>query len=101
MLPRRGLGKGLSALIPGAEPATSATLEIPLAELEGNPLQPRRHFDQAAMQELAATIRAHGVLTPVVVRRAPRGYQVVAGERRVPAARLAGVPRSPPVILGA
>src|SRR5574341_2278925 len=101
MVQKRGLGRGLSALIPGAEGAGASALEIPLAELESNPLQPRRHFGQASMQELAATIRAHGVLTPVVVRRAPRGYQVVAGERRVPAARLAGVPRSPPVILGA
>jgi ParB family chromosome partitioning protein len=98
MVPKRGLGKGLSALIPGAEAVASATLEIPLAELESNPLQPRQHFDQAAMQELAATIRAHGVLTPVVVRRAPRGYQVVAGERRVRAARLAGLTRIPAVV---
>jgi ParB family chromosome partitioning protein len=74
------------------------TLEIPLAELESNPLQPRRHFDQAALEELAATIRAHGVLTPVVVRRSPHGYQVVAGERRVRAARLAGLTRVPAIV---
>src|SRR3972149_2081883 len=98
MVQKRGLGKGLSALIPRAAEAARSTLEIPLAELERNPLQPRQHFDQAAMQELAATIRAHGVLTPVVVRRAPRGYQVVAGERRVRAARLAGLTRIPAVI---
>jgi len=98
MVQKRGLGRGLSALIPGAEATASTTLEIPLAELESNPLQPRQHFDQAALQELAATIQAHGVLTPVVVRRAPRGYQVVAGERRVRAARLAGLTRVPAVI---
>src|SRR3972149_2148782 len=96
MVQKRGLGKGLSALIPGAEEAASATLEIPLAELDRNPPQPRQHFDQAAMQELAATIRAHGVLTPVVVRRAPRGYQVVAGERRGGGGAGAGAPRTPP-----
>ncbi|MEK7220013.1 MAG: ParB/RepB/Spo0J family partition protein, partial [candidate division NC10 bacterium] len=98
MVQKRGLGRGLSALIPGAEGSGATSLEIPLAELESNPLQPRRHFEQAALEELAATIRAHGVLTPVVVRRAPHGYQVVAGERRVRAARLAGLTRIPAVI---
>lgn len=98
MAQKRGLGRGLSALIPGAEGSGAAGLEIPLAELESNPLQPRRHFEQAALEELAATIRAHGVLTPVVVRRAPHGYQIVAGERRVRAARLAGLTRIPAVI---
>ncbi|HSB68367.1 MAG TPA: ParB/RepB/Spo0J family partition protein [Candidatus Methylomirabilis sp.] len=73
-------------------------MEIPLAELEANPFQPRRQFDQAALEELAATIRAHGVLTPVVVRRGPGGYQVVAGERRIRAARLAGLTRIPAVV---
>ena len=98
MVQKRGLGRGLSALIPGAEGAGASSLEIPLVELESNPLQPRRHFEQAALEELAATIRAHGVLTPVVVRRVPHGYQVVAGERRVRAARLAGLTRIPAVI---
>lgn len=98
MAQKRGLGKGLSALIPGAEAAGAAALEIPLAELESNPQQPRRHFEPTALEELAATIRAHGVLTPVVVRRAARGYQLVAGERRVRAARLAGLTRIPAVV---
>lgn len=98
MVQRRGLGRGLGALIPGGEGAGATPLEIPLAELESNPLQPRHQFDQSALEELAATIRVHGVLTPVVVRRSPRGYQVVAGERRVRAARLAGLTRVPAVI---
>jgi ParB family transcriptional regulator, chromosome partitioning protein len=98
MAQRRGLGRGLGALFPGAEGPGATSLEIPLAELEANPFQPRRHFDQAGLEELAATIRAHGVLTPVVVRRGPGGYQVVAGERRVRAARLAGLTRIPAVI---
>lgn len=85
-------------MFPAAETEAAAALEIPLAELEGNPLQPRRRFDQEALEELAATIRTHGVLTPVVIRRSPRGYQVVAGERRVRAARLAGLTRIPAVI---
>lgn len=98
MAQRRGLGRGLGALIPGAEAPGSSSMEIPLAELEANPFQPRRQFDQAALEELAATIRAHGVLTPVVVRRGPGGYQVVAGERRIRAARLAGLTRIPAVV---
>lgn len=98
MVQRRGLGRGLGALIPGAEGPGVTTLEIPLAELEANPFQPRRHFDQAALEELATTIRSHGVLTPVVVRRGPTGYQVVAGERRIRAAKLAGLTRIPAVV---
>lgn len=98
MAQRRGLGKGLGALIPGADAPGAVSLEIPLAELEANPLQPRRHFEQAALEELATTIREHGVLTPVVVRRAPGGYQIIAGERRIRAARMAGLTRIPAVL---
>jgi ParB family chromosome partitioning protein len=98
MVQKRALGRGLSALIPGAEGAGASALEIPLAELESNPLQPRRRFEPAALEELAATIRTHGVLTPVVVRRAAHGYQIVAGERRVRAARLAGLTRIPAIV---
>lgn len=98
MVQRRGLGKGLGALIPGADAPGAVTLEIPLADLEANPLQPRRHFEQAALEELATTIREHGVLTPVVVRRGPGGYQIIAGERRIRAARMAGLTRIPAVL---
>jgi ParB family chromosome partitioning protein len=98
MVQKRGLGRGLAALIPGADGAGATSLEIPLAELESNPLQPRRHFDQAALEELASTIKAHGVLTPVVVRRSAGGYQIVAGERRIRAARLAGLTRVPAIV---
>jgi ParB family chromosome partitioning protein len=98
MVPKRGLGKGLAALIPAVQAAEPASLEIPLDELTANPFQPRKRFADAALEELAATIRAHGVLTPVVVRRVPGGYQIVAGERRVRAARLAGLTRIPAVI---
>jgi ParB family chromosome partitioning protein len=98
MVQRRGLGKGLGALIPGADAPGAVSLEIPLADLEANPLQPRRHFGQAALEELATTIREHGVLTPVVVRRGPGGYQIIAGERRIRAARMAGLTRIPAVL---
>ena len=98
MVQKRGLGRGLGALIPGAEPTQTTVQEISLAELEMNPFQPRRHFNQAALEELAATIREHGVLTPVVVRRGLNGLQVIAGERRIRAARLAGLTRIPAVV---
>jgi len=98
MAQKRGLGKGLGALIPPADEPEPVGHEIPLDEIQTNPLQPRRTFRDAPLQELAATIRAHGVLTPIVVRRAAGGYQIVAGERRVRAARLAGLAHIPAVI---
>ncbi len=98
MVQKRGLGRGLGALIPGAETPAAVSLEIPLVELEANPLQPRRHFDGAALEELATTIREHGVLTPVVVRRGVGGYQIIAGERRIRAARMAGLTRIPAIV---
>lgn len=98
MAQKRGLGRGLSALIPGAEPAQTTVQELPLAELEVNPHQPRKHFDLAALEDLASTIREHGILTPVVVRRVPAGFQVIAGERRIRAARLAGLTHVPTII---
>ena len=100
MVQKRGLGRGLGALIPGAEPAQPSTTvqELPLVDLEINPFQPRKHFDTEALEELAATIREHGVLTPVVVRRVPSGFQIIAGERRIRAARLAGLTHIPTII---
>jgi ParB family transcriptional regulator, chromosome partitioning protein len=100
MVQKRGLGRGLGALIPGAEPAQPGTTvqELPLADLEINPFQPRKHFDTEALEDLAATIREHGVLTPVVVRRVPGGFQIIAGERRIRAARLAGLTHIPTII---
>jgi ParB family chromosome partitioning protein len=71
---------------------------LPLVDLEINPFQPRKHFDTEALEELAATIREHGVLTPVVVRRVSRGFQIIAGERRIRAARLAGLTHIPTII---
>ena len=97
MVQKRGLGRGLGAIIPGAEARDDGVRELRITEIETNPFQPRKHFDEAALGELAATIGQHGVLTPIVVRRGPRGYQVIAGERRVRAARLAGLLTVPAV----
>ena len=68
---------------------------ISLAQLSPNPQQPRRSFDEAALRELADSIRAYGILQPLTVRRTPIGYQLVAGERRMRAARMAGLREVP------
>ncbi len=94
---RSALGKGIAALIP--ELPTSAAAEIPVGEISANPLQPRRQFAQASLDELASSLKQHGVLQPVVVSRAPGGgYHLIAGERRWRAARLAGLERIPAVV---
>jgi ParB family chromosome partitioning protein len=88
----------LEALIPSAGPGQPTVRDLPIAELENNPFQPRKHFDEAALEELASTIREHGILTPVVARRVADGFQIIAGERRIRAARLAGLTRVPTII---
>lgn len=98
MVQKHGLGKGLGALIPGADLTRPSVQEIPLADLELNPFQPRKHFNEAALEELASTIREHGILTPVVVRRVGDGFQIIAGERRIRAARLAGLTHVPTIV---
>ncbi len=98
MAQKHGLGKGLGALIPGADLPRTSVQELPLADLELNPFQPRKHFNQTALEELASTIRDHGILTPVVVRRVGDAFQIIAGERRIRAARLAGLTHVPAVI---
>lgn len=92
---RKALGKGLDALIPPPEGQISA-LEIPIASLRPNPLQPRAELDEAALEELASSIKENGILQPILVRPvASDAYQVVAGQRRVEAARLAGLTAIP------
>jgi ParB family chromosome partitioning protein len=94
---RGGLGRGLSALIPGAE--EGGLLEIPVGAIVPNPRQPREAFRDEPLAGLAASIREVGVLQPVVVRRLDDGgYELVAGERRLRAARAAGLATIPAVI---
>ncbi len=96
---RRGLGKGLSALISDVESRGEGATEIPVALIVPNPDQPRRDMDRAGIEELAASIREHGVLQPVIVQPLPDGkYQLVAGERRWRAARLAGLGSIPAIV---
>ncbi len=100
--PRRALGKGLTALLPTnvapALPATEATSRIPIDEIDPNPVQPRHDFDAIRLEELANSIRANGVIQPLVVRQSGSRYQLVAGERRWRAAKLAGLEHIPVVI---
>jgi ParB family transcriptional regulator, chromosome partitioning protein len=101
MSKRGGLGRGLSALIPGAPEAGEAStglLEVPANAIAPNPKQPRSRFDDATLAELAASIREVGILQPIVVRRTPQGYEVVTGERRLRAATLAGLATVPVVL---
>lgn len=102
---KRGLGRGLDALLGAAgdvedgQEAGDALRELPLDALEPGAHQPRQHFDQAALEALADSIRAQGVVQPIVVRPGASGrYQIVAGERRWRAARLAGLNRIPAVV---
>jgi ParB family chromosome partitioning protein len=94
---RGGLGRGLSALIPGAA-EEGGLVEVPVGAIAPNPRQPREAFEEEALGALAASIREVGVLQPIVVRRRERGYELVAGERRLRAARLAGLATIPAVI---
>jgi ParB family chromosome partitioning protein len=97
---RKALGRGLGALLSsdrtidlGAEPA-----EVELESIVPGPMQPRMHFDEAGLQSLAESIRSHGVVQPLLVRRRGDGYELIAGERRWRAARLAGLSRVPVVV---
>ena len=102
---QRGLGRGLAALLSSTHDDLSAAtaeretlLEIPIDQVHVNPNQPRKLFDSSALQELASSIQASGVIQPVVVRRVNGAYQLIAGERRWRAARQAGLERIPAVV---
>src|SRR3970282_1085654 len=90
-----GLGRGLAALIPQRAPQAAGSIEIGLDRISANPRQPRTRNDPAALATLAASIREHGVIQPILVTETIDGYQLVAGERRDQAARLAGMTRIP------
>src|SRR5437868_956203 len=102
--PRRALGKGLTALLPNrsaaeaVQPALESPTQIGINEIDPNPVQPRRVFEPERLQELANSIRANGVIQPIVVRPFGGRYQLVAGERRWRAARLAGLDAVPVVV---
>ena len=95
-------GKGLGSLIPGGRdvtPVTNGLTEVPIAAVELNPHQPRTHFDDDSLNELADSIRAVGVLQPLLVRALrPGAYQLIAGERRLKAAQRAGLAQVPVIV---
>lgn len=101
---KMGLGKGLSSLLPEAPAETEAireepdSFEIPVDSIETNPYQPRTQFDNAALDELKESIRVQGVIQPVAVRKVGDKYQLISGERRLKASRLAGLKTIPAYI---
>lgn len=103
-LPKKGLGRGLGALIPGAsEPRLETdggalSFRVEVDRITPSPFQPRRTFDEAKIDELAASIRNQGIIQPLVVRRKGDGYELIAGERRWRAAMRAGLAQVPIVV---
>ncbi|PYM84627.1 MAG: chromosome partitioning protein ParB [Candidatus Rokuibacteriota bacterium] len=95
---RRGLGRGLGALLSSTPAEGEALLEVPIDAISPNPHQPRKSFDSNGLSELTASIRTSGLIQPVVVRRQGQGYQLIAGERRWRAAKLAGLERIPALL---
>lgn len=108
---RKALGKGLEQLFNNeninfeemekeiVESATERDIKnIPIAEIRSNPFQPRRRFDEEKLQELAESIKAHGLFQPIIVKKSIKGYELVAGERRTKAAKLAGFTEIPAII---
>src|SRR5947209_5255728 len=95
---KRGLGRGLDALLSSMPGTDEATSDIPIDQIDVNPNQPRKLFDSNALSDLAASIRTSGVIQPIVVRRHGDSYQLIAGERRWRAARQAGLARIPAMV---
>ncbi len=103
--PPRGLGRGLASLIPDSAldvdvlpPERNALRMVPLDEIRPNPEQPRKLFDSDQLESLAASIRVHGILSPLVVRRSEGRYILIAGERRLRASALAGLEQVPVIV---
>jgi ParB family chromosome partitioning protein len=92
---RPALGKGLSALIPDAPELRISPIEVDLDRLSPNELQPRGHIDRAALEDLAKSIASNGIIQPIVVRKVGDRFQIIAGERRWRAAKMAGLLRVP------
>ncbi|MFO1011304.1 MAG: ParB/RepB/Spo0J family partition protein [Planctomycetota bacterium] len=94
------LGRGLGSLLGSSDvsDAQKRTSELPVEQIRPNPFQPRRHFEPEALEELSQSIRQHGVLQPIVVRSTPQGFELIAGERRLRASKLAGRTTIPAVV---
>jgi ParB family chromosome partitioning protein len=100
-VPKKVLGKGLEALIPqtvGEDVGGEKVFHVPIETIVPNPLQPRKSFDDEKLQQLSESIKEDGVLQPVVVRRRGDSYELIMGERRLHAARLAGAASMPAIV---
>lgn len=98
---KSGLGKGLNALMGEAQYETGHTAAestMNIEEIHPNPNQPRSHFDEKELEELASSIKEHGVLQPLLVRKDKKGYQIIAGERRYQASKIAGIKEVPVIV---
>ncbi|MGE5633470.1 MAG: ParB/RepB/Spo0J family partition protein [Caulobacteraceae bacterium] len=99
MINKRGLGKGLGALIPEVdEQVGNSVIELKITEVEPNDKQPRKAFDDQRLTDLSESIKEHGVVQPIIVRKVGNGYQIIAGERRWRASRLAGRKTIPAIV---
>lgn len=95
----KGLGKGLNALFPGESLEKVESVEhIHVKSIKANPYQPRKIFDENAIQELSASIKEHGILQPIILRKIGTSYEIVVGERRFRAAQIAGLTEVPAVV---
>lgn len=108
---RRALGKGLEELFYNepmeynkieekiiTETPKEEILKVNLDELRSNPYQPRQNFDEEALQELAVSIKEHGVFQPIIIKKSIKGYEIIAGERRVKASKIAGLKEIPAIV---
>ena len=94
----RGLGRGLGALLSSTPTESDVLIEVRVDQVVANPNQPRKSFETNSLEELTASVRASGVIQPVIVRPSGSGYQLIAGERRWRAARQAGLERIPAIV---
>jgi ParB family chromosome partitioning protein len=111
MAVRKGLGRGLSALIKDGttekkaaakkDAAPQGAAKVPVDKIKRNKLQPRKHFDDDALKDLASSIKIHGVIQPLLVRKAGSSYELIAGERRLRASGIAGLKEVPVVVIEA
>lgn len=92
------LGKGLNALIGDMDRETNEIEQLPISECRTNPYQPRKTFDADALEELKVSIEEYGIIQPLIVRKSIKGYEIVAGERRFRAAKMAGLTEVPAIV---
>lgn len=101
MIEKKALGRGLSALIPAKEdesPSQDKIFQIPIAQIKTSKYQPRIDFDEEKLKDLVNSIKEKGVIQPILVRRSPDGYELIAGERRLRAAKTLGIDNMPAIV---